>query len=101
MRAFFQKHIEPLLMQVVDEFGPEKYTEKEIGKVDGIRAVNGGGLFSSIKTEVKINEVNYLIEGALNGVTLGEIVTLRHWPKTDPNGLQYLLVAGRKYRIAH
>jgi len=44
--------------------------------------------------------VKYIIEGSLNGVAIGSCVVLRHWPKTDPKGLKYLIIDGSKFRVA-
>jgi hypothetical protein len=84
----------------VNEFGAEKYSEQKIGNLDSYNAVNGGGFLSSIKTEVEVGGVKYIIEGGLNGVPLGKTVILRHWPKTAPKGLKYLLIDGSRFRVA-
>lgn len=84
----------------VEEFGPEKYSEDNIGNLESYNAVNGGGLLSSIKTEVNVGEMKYIIEGALNGVQLGSEVVLRHWPVTHQAGPKYLIIDGNRFRIA-
>lgn len=85
----------------ISEIGPEKYSEDKLGILDGYRAVSGGGLLSNVKTEVDVGDTKYIIENALNGVPLGTPVFLRHWPKTDPKGLKYLVIDGIKFRVSN
>lgn len=94
------KNFKAFSVNFANEFGPEKYTEEKIGNIDSYNAVSGGGFLSGIKTEVDVGGVKYIIQGALNGVPLGKAVILRHWPKTDPKGLKYLLIDGSRFRVS-
>lgn len=87
-------------VEFANEFGPEKYSEEKIGNLDSYNAIGSGGFLSSTKTEVDVGGVKYVIEGFLNGVSRGAAVTLIHWPKTNPNGVKYLLIDGAKYRVS-
>ena len=105
LKKFFTKHIAPILEQLdvnlkqfTAEFGPEKYTEETLGKLTEYSCISGGGLFSSVKSEVEVSNSKYLVRGALNAESKGSDVILRHWPKTVPHN-KTLIINGNKYRV--
>lgn len=90
-------NIEALMKQMA-ECGPESAVESPLGDITNTVVAGAGGLFGGLVTRVETPKGNYSIYGALNGNFLGRSVTLREWPVTG--GTRYLLINGKKYKIA-
>jgi hypothetical protein len=84
IRKFWIEKVEPLCKQIAEEIGPEQYTEIKLGKLESLRAVDGGGFMSNPKTEVTVEGIKYLVNQSMSGLKSGVEVLHRHWQNTHP-----------------